>query len=70
MIEGEITLTEGGERQSLLPGDVVYIPQEKGLSCRGRPIRTASSYVNLSSLALTVDEASAFWSGDTMGIVP
>jgi ethanolamine utilization protein EutQ (cupin superfamily) len=31
MIEGEITLTEGGEKHSFLPGDVVYIPQEKGL---------------------------------------
>lgn len=31
MIEGEITLTEGDEKHSFLPGDVVYIPQEAGL---------------------------------------
>ena len=31
MLEGEITLTENGATQSFLPGDVVYIPQKKGL---------------------------------------
>ena len=31
MIEGEITLTEGGEKHKFLPGDVVYIPQQEGL---------------------------------------
>jgi ethanolamine utilization protein EutQ (cupin superfamily) len=31
MIEGEITLTEGDEKISFLPGDVVYIPQTEGL---------------------------------------
>lgn len=31
MIEGEITLTEGGEKHSFAPGDVVYIPQTPGL---------------------------------------
>jgi ethanolamine utilization protein EutQ (cupin superfamily) len=31
MIEGEITLTEGDEKVSFLPGDVVYIPQTEGL---------------------------------------
>lgn len=30
MIEGEITLTEGDEKRSFLPGDVVYIPQVAG----------------------------------------
>ena len=31
MIEGDITLTEGDEKHSFLPGDVVYIPQQAGL---------------------------------------
>jgi ethanolamine utilization protein EutQ (cupin superfamily) len=31
MIEGEIMLSEGDEKVSFLPGDVVYIPQTKGL---------------------------------------
>ncbi len=31
MLEGEITLTENGDTQTFLPGDVVYIPQKKGL---------------------------------------
>ena len=34
MIEGEITLSENGETQAtrpFRPGDVVYIPQKKGL---------------------------------------
>jgi ethanolamine utilization protein EutQ (cupin superfamily) len=31
MIEGEITLTQGDEKCSFLPGDVVYIPQVAGL---------------------------------------
>jgi ethanolamine utilization protein EutQ (cupin superfamily) len=31
MLEGEITLSESGEKHHFLPGDVVYIPQAKGL---------------------------------------
>jgi len=31
MLEGEITLSENGESQVFRPGDVVYIPQKKGL---------------------------------------
>jgi ethanolamine utilization protein EutQ (cupin superfamily) len=31
MLEGEITLTENGDTQAFSPGDVVYIPQKKGL---------------------------------------
>jgi ethanolamine utilization protein EutQ (cupin superfamily) len=31
MIEGEITLTENGASRPFMPGDVVYIPQKKGL---------------------------------------
>ena len=31
MLEGEIKLTENGESRPFLPGDVVYIPQKKGL---------------------------------------
>jgi ethanolamine utilization protein EutQ (cupin superfamily) len=31
MLEGEITLTENGASQRFDPGDVVYIPQKKGL---------------------------------------
>jgi ethanolamine utilization protein EutQ (cupin superfamily) len=31
MLEGEIKLSENGESCSFLPGDVVYIPQKKGL---------------------------------------
>jgi len=31
MLEGEISLTENGATSKLSPGDVVYIPQKKGL---------------------------------------
>ena len=31
MIEGEITLVEGDERHAFVPGDLVYISQQKGL---------------------------------------
>jgi ethanolamine utilization protein EutQ (cupin superfamily) len=31
MLEGDITLTESGESRTYRPGDVVYIPQKKGL---------------------------------------
>jgi ethanolamine utilization protein EutQ (cupin superfamily) len=31
MLEGDITLTENGESRTYRPGDVVYIPQQKGL---------------------------------------
>ncbi len=31
MLEGEIKLTENGESRPFKPGDVVYIPQTKGL---------------------------------------
>jgi len=31
MLEGEITLSENGESCPFKPGDVVYIPQKKGL---------------------------------------
>jgi ethanolamine utilization protein EutQ (cupin superfamily) len=31
MLEGEITLSENGEKCSFRPGDVVYIPQKAGL---------------------------------------
>ena len=31
MLEGEITLTENGSSRQFKPGDVVYIPQKKGL---------------------------------------
>ncbi len=31
MLEGEIKLSENGESRPFLPGDVVYIPQQKGL---------------------------------------
>jgi ethanolamine utilization protein EutQ (cupin superfamily) len=31
MIEGEISLSENGETRPFMPGDVVYIPQKKGL---------------------------------------
>jgi ethanolamine utilization protein EutQ (cupin superfamily) len=31
MLEGEITLTENGSTRRFDPGDVVYIPQKKGL---------------------------------------
>jgi len=31
MLEGEITLSENGETRAFAPGDVVYIPQKKGL---------------------------------------
>ena len=31
MLDGEITLTEGGESRQFNPGDVVYIPRKEGL---------------------------------------
>ncbi len=31
MLEGEIKLTENGESRAFKPGDMVYIPQKKGL---------------------------------------
>ncbi|MGO8684874.1 MAG: cupin domain-containing protein, partial [Thermoleophilia bacterium] len=31
MLEGDITLSENGDSRSFKPGDVVYIPQKKGL---------------------------------------
>ena len=31
MLEGDIVLSENGERRAFKPGDVVYIPQKKGL---------------------------------------
>jgi len=31
MLEGEITLTEGGESRPFKPGDMVYIPRKEGL---------------------------------------
>ena len=31
MLEGLVTLQQGGETRQLRPGDVVYIPQKKGL---------------------------------------
>ncbi len=31
MIEGEVTLVEGDDRHAFRPGDLVYIPQQKGL---------------------------------------
>lgn len=31
MLEGEITLTEEGQSRQFRPGDLVYIPQKKGL---------------------------------------
>ena len=31
MIEGKITLSENDESRPFMPGDVVYIPQKKGL---------------------------------------
>lgn len=31
MLEGEITLTENSDSRTYRPGDVVYIPQKKGL---------------------------------------
>jgi ethanolamine utilization protein EutQ (cupin superfamily) len=31
MLEGEIKLSENGESSTFLPGDIVYIPQKKGL---------------------------------------